>query len=147
MSTTTTFPGPTTPRPIQALRFFRDPFGYFGQMQAEYGDMFRVHIADEKPWHVLSRPEHVKQVFTGSPDLFHAGKANSVLLPLLGDHSVLLLDGAGGWREGAPRDVLHPENVHAVYGVRTTVHTTPGGRAFLALADHDPAPDTLEDHR
>lgn len=60
---------------------------------------------------------------------------------------VLLLDGAGGWREGAPRDVLHPENVHAVYGVRTTVHTTPGGRAFLALADHDPAPDTLEDHR
>ncbi|MBO9532267.1 MAG: cytochrome P450 [Solirubrobacteraceae bacterium] len=96
---TSAFPGPTTPRPLQAMRFFRDPFGYFQQMQAEYGDMFRVSIADEKPWIVLSDPDHIKQVFTGSPAVYHAGKANSVLLPLLGDHSVLLLDGAQHLRQ------------------------------------------------
>jgi cytochrome P450 len=34
----------------------------------------------------------VKQVFTGDPRLLHAGEANIVLLPVLGSHSVLLLD-------------------------------------------------------
>jgi cytochrome P450 len=34
----------------------------------------------------------VKQVFTGDPAVFHAGEANTILLPLVGDHSVLLLD-------------------------------------------------------
>ena len=34
----------------------------------------------------------MKQVFTGDPRLLHAGEANVVLLPVLGSHSVLLLD-------------------------------------------------------
>jgi cytochrome P450 len=36
----------------------------------------------------------VKQVFTGDPGVFHAGEANEILLPLVGDNSVLLLDDA-----------------------------------------------------
>jgi cytochrome P450 len=36
----------------------------------------------------------VKQVFTGDPRVLHAGEANVVLLPMLGHHSVLLLDEA-----------------------------------------------------
>ena len=40
----------------------------------------------------LSDPDAVKQVFTGDPRLLHAGEANVVLLPVLGSHSVLLLD-------------------------------------------------------
>ena len=40
-----------------------------------------------------SRPDLVKQVFTGDPSLFHAGEANAVVLePALGPHSVLTLD-------------------------------------------------------
>ena len=34
----------------------------------------------------------MKQVFTGDPRLLHAGEANVVLMPVLGSHSVLLLD-------------------------------------------------------
>jgi cytochrome P450 len=93
MTATATIPGPKTPRAVQAVRFFREPFEYFSSMRKLHGDVFEVHIADEKPWVVLSDPEHIKQVFTGSAEIFHAGKANSILLPLLGDHSVLLLDG------------------------------------------------------
>lgn len=93
MTATTTIPGPATPRAINAVRFFREPFDYFAGLRKLHGDTFRVHIADEKPWVVLSDPAHIKQVFTGSPEVFHAGKANSILLPLLGDASVLLLDG------------------------------------------------------
>jgi cytochrome P450 len=59
-----------------------------------YGDMFTVRIAQEGTWVLLADPDHVKQVFTGDPGVFHAGEANEILLPLVGDHSVLLLDDA-----------------------------------------------------
>ena len=42
-------------------------------------------------WIVLSTPEDVKQVFTSDPRTFHAGEGNRTLLPVLGEHSVLLL--------------------------------------------------------
>jgi len=57
-----------------------------------YGDMFTLKIANEGTWVFLSHPDAVKQVFTGDPRLLHAGEANVVLLPVLGSHSVLLLD-------------------------------------------------------
>lgn len=98
-SAASTVPGPRSPRAFQALGFFSRSMPYFARQRAKYGDIFRVNIADEKPWVVVHQPEHVKQVFTGSPAVFHAGKANSVLLPLLGDHSVLLLDDAPHLRQ------------------------------------------------
>jgi len=57
-----------------------------------YGDMFTIRIAHEGTWVFVSDPEAIKQVFTGDPRLLHAGEANLVLLPVLGEHSVLLLD-------------------------------------------------------
>ena len=98
-ATKTQIPGPRAPRAWQALGFFMRGTPYFARLQARYGPVFRTHIADEKPWVVLSDPALVKQVFTGSPAIFHAGKANSVLLPILGDSSVLLLDDAPHLRQ------------------------------------------------
>ena len=40
----------------------------------------------------VTHPDAVKQVFTGDPRLLHAGEANGILRPILGHHSVLLLD-------------------------------------------------------
>jgi cytochrome P450 len=60
--------------------------------EARYGDMFTIRIAHEETWVILSAPAAVKQVFTGDPRLLHAGEGNRILLPVLGDHSVLLLD-------------------------------------------------------
>jgi cytochrome P450 family 135 len=57
-----------------------------------YGDMFTLRIANEGTWVFVSDPDAVKQIFTGDPRLLHAGEANVVLLPVLGSHSVLLLD-------------------------------------------------------
>ena len=54
--------------------------------------MFTLKIANEGTWVFISHPDAVKQVFTGDPRLLHAGEANIVLLPVLGSHSVLLLD-------------------------------------------------------
>ncbi|MDQ8046955.1 MAG: cytochrome P450 [Patulibacter sp.] len=114
-TSTTRIPGPRAPRAWQAFGFFTRSAPYFAKQQAKHGDVFEVHIADEKPWVVLSHPDLVKQVFTGSPAVFHAGKANSILLPLLGDSSVLLLDGAEHMRQ---RKLLLP----AFHGQRMTAY-------------------------
>ena len=57
-----------------------------------YGDMFTLRITNEGRWIFVSDPDAVRQIFTGDPRLLHAGEANVLLLPLLGSHSVLLLD-------------------------------------------------------
>jgi cytochrome P450 family 135 len=62
------------------------------ELHRRHGDMFTVQIAQEGTWVFLAHPDAVKQVFTGDPRLLHAGEANRILLPLLGHHSVLLLD-------------------------------------------------------
>jgi cytochrome P450 len=40
----------------------------------------------------LANPADIKTVFTGDPAVFHAGEGNHVLEPVMGRHSVLLLD-------------------------------------------------------
>jgi cytochrome P450 family 135 len=60
--------------------------------QARYGDVWTMRIAQEGDWVMLSDPDHVKEVFTGDPGVFHAGEGNAILAPLVGHTSVLTLD-------------------------------------------------------
>src|SRR4051794_26216036 len=85
-------PGPSTPRALQTARWAARPIRFLQDWRERFGDVFTVKIAQEGTWVMLSDPEHVKQVFTGDPKIFHAGEGNTSLLPLVGDHSVLLLD-------------------------------------------------------
>src|SRR5215211_6013978 len=92
MATASLPPGPRTPRTLQTARWIARPAAFLEDAARRYGDMFTLRIANEGTWVFLSDPEAVKQVFTGDPRLLHAGEANIVLLPVLGSHSVLLLD-------------------------------------------------------
>jgi cytochrome P450 len=57
-----------------------------------YGDVFTIHIAPAGRGVVLANPEHIREVFAGPPETFHAGEGNAILGPIMGEHSVLLLD-------------------------------------------------------
>ena len=92
-------PGPTWPRAVQTLRWLVRPTAMMEELHRRHGDMFTVQIANEGTWVFLAHPDAVKQVFTGDPRLLHAGEANRILLPLLGHHSVLLLDDAAHMRQ------------------------------------------------
>src|SRR5215216_5221944 len=94
MNSTSLPPGPSTPRPLQTIRWIARPAAMMEDCRRRYGDMFTLRIAHEGTWVFLADPEAVKQVFTGDPRVLHAGEANVVLLPMLGHHSVLLLDEA-----------------------------------------------------
>ena len=85
-------PGPRAPRALQTARWIARPAAFMEDAARRYGDMFTLRIANEGTWVFISDPDAVKQVFTGDPRLLHAGEANIVLLPVLGSHSVLLLD-------------------------------------------------------
>jgi cytochrome P450 len=87
-------PGPPAPRPLQTVRWIFRPGAMLEDCRRRYGDMFTLRIAHEGIWVFLAHPDAVKQVFTGDPRVLHAGEANVVLLPMLGHHSVLLLDGS-----------------------------------------------------
>jgi cytochrome P450 len=66
---------------------------YMERCRRTYGDVFTMRIAQEGTWVFLADPDAVREVFTGDPAVFHAGEANRILRPWLGDNSVLLLDG------------------------------------------------------
>ena len=86
-------PGPRRPRAVQTAAWITRPGPFMVRAQARYGDVFTMRIGGEPPWVMLAHPDAVKEVFTGDPAVFHAGKANLVLRPLVGHASVLLLDG------------------------------------------------------
>jgi cytochrome P450 family 135 len=99
VSATGPIPGPTSPRAVQTVRWLVRPWAMMEELHRRHGDMFTVQIANEGTWVFLAHPDAVKQVFTGDPRLLHAGEANRILLPLLGHHSVLLLDDEAHMRQ------------------------------------------------
>ncbi len=82
------------PRALQTAIWFRRAQWMMAECRKRFGETFRLSIAHEGTWVMVSNPDDVKTVFTGDPRLLHAGEANRILLPILGEHSLLLLDGA-----------------------------------------------------
>jgi cytochrome P450 len=86
-------PGPRRPAALQTVSWFRGAQAMMRRCHARYGETFTLRILHEGTWVMLSNPAHIRQVFAGDPQVLHAGAGNRVLLPVLGPHSVLLLDG------------------------------------------------------
>jgi cytochrome P450 len=85
-------PGPAMPRAVQTAIWSRRAQWMLAECRRRFGDTFRLEIAYEGTWILLSHPDDVRRVFTGDPKVLHAGEANGILRPVLGDNSVLLLD-------------------------------------------------------
>jgi cytochrome P450 len=80
------------PRAAQTIGWIARTGPFLERCHQRHGDVFSVRIAQEGTWVMLANPDHVRQVFTGDPKVFHAGEANAILRPVVGDNSVLLLD-------------------------------------------------------
>jgi cytochrome P450 len=117
------------------------PDATFARWRRRYGDVFRANTLMNGPMVVLCDPAAIKEVFTGPPDVLSAGQANAVLEPVVGDRSVLLLDGAEHLRQ---RKLLlppfHGERMRAYETIMREaadrdIDTWPVGRPF-ALRPH-----------
>ncbi len=92
-------PGPPESMLVQTYRYFADPEGYLRKLAAKYGDIFEIETIVFGKEVCVVRPAEIKQIFTSDPDELRAGEANTVLEPVLGKKSVLLLDGAEHLRQ------------------------------------------------
>jgi cytochrome P450 len=86
-------PRPDLSRYMMGIGFMLTPTRFFDACQRSCGDYFTLLPEADRVLVVTADPVAVKQVFTGDPDLLHAGEGNVTLAPILGPGSTLLLDG------------------------------------------------------
>ena len=132
-------PGPRLPRYLQTALLILRPDATLRRWQARYGNVFTVRSALSGRLVLVADPAAIKDVFTGPPGELRAGEANAVLAPVLGERSVLLLDGAEHLRQ---RRLLlppfHGERMRAYEAIMRQaadrdIDSWPVGRSFALL--------------
>ncbi|MEJ7875713.1 MAG: cytochrome P450 [Solirubrobacterales bacterium] len=86
-------PGPPYPAPVQMLGFWNRPLAFLEGCRARYGKRFTLKFPATPSFVVLTEPDQIKEIYTAPPDVLQPGVGASVLTPLVGRHSVILLDG------------------------------------------------------
>ncbi len=86
-------PGTRLPRVLQAALWASYPSALSRYSQRRFGDTFTLRPLGIGDVVVLTRPEAIREVFTGDREVFRAGEANAVMGPMVGGNSLLLLDG------------------------------------------------------
>jgi cytochrome P450/predicted unusual protein kinase regulating ubiquinone biosynthesis (AarF/ABC1/UbiB family) len=98
-------PGPASPPLVQAMRWVQWPLSLLDECASRYGETFTLRLPAAPPLVFFSHPDAIKAIFTGDEEALRAGEANYRLEPILGRHSLLILDGAEHLRE---RRLLQP---------------------------------------
>ncbi|HEX5928149.1 MAG TPA: cytochrome P450 [Solirubrobacterales bacterium] len=93
------------PRLVQSLRFNQRQIELVFRARREQGEVFRMHGATEDPVTVTSHPDHVRSLFTASPEQAPSLTGESPLRPIVGPDSVLT---AVGPRHMRQRKLLLP---------------------------------------
>src|SRR5690625_3224803 len=113
-------PGPRLPRVVQAALSLAAPVAVFPAAARRFGVPFTLDLMPRgRKVVAVAQPEQVRDVFAGSPAVFHAGKGHEILRPLLGDDSLLL---QGGRDHARARRLLAPAfGRREIDGYRTLV--------------------------
>lgn len=85
-------PGPRMPSALQAVGWAERPLPFMERCHERYGDIFTMRIRHAGTWVFLCDPEDIKRVFTADSATLGVGEANSLLGPILGSRSVMLLE-------------------------------------------------------
>jgi cytochrome P450 len=132
-------PAPPLPRAAQMAGFAFAGDRFLDWCHRQYGPAVSLRTYFDEGFVMVFDPELVKQVFQGSPGQLHAGEANVMLGPLLGQRSVLLLDGVEHLRHR--RLMLPPFHGERMRSWTEVIHAStdaevaswPRGREFRLL--------------
>src|SRR5665213_959594 len=86
-------PGPPMPLAAQTLAFWGNIDRFLRTCEGRYGPMFTMRVFPWGPTVVVSDPEAIEAVLTGSPQTWRAGESYALLAPLIGERSIVVLDG------------------------------------------------------
>jgi len=133
--------GPRLPGIAQLFLLYLRPTEFLTSCAARYGDTFTLRIPGVPPFVQTSEPAFIEAIFKGDPDIFLGGRANIGLKPVVGENSLLLLDGK---RHRRDRKLIMPtflgERMHA-YGsvireiVNAAIDRWPVGKPFAVHAE------------
>jgi cytochrome P450 len=85
-------PGSRLPALIQTALFMTVRPHLLRHFRRRHGDVFTTRLVGGQVVVTLSRPEHVREIFAGTPAVFHAGEGNEILRPVMGPQSVMITD-------------------------------------------------------
>jgi cytochrome P450 family 135 len=86
-------PGPGLPRIVQTFGFMLAGPRFLEACRRRYGDAVAFRTVFDSGFVMIFDPALVKELFQGPGEQLRAGEANVMLGPVLGERSVLLLDG------------------------------------------------------
>jgi len=84
-------PGPRVPSVVQLLGTWTRPTASLERLR-RYGPRVTVRLPFQPPLVILSDPADIKALFTAPADAVHPGEGASILAPIVGRNSVILLD-------------------------------------------------------
>lgn len=88
--------GPRTPKYLRIFRLLKlifRPLNYLENYAYRYGDIFKIGGDTSPPFVYVSNPYAIKEIFSADPDQFETGRGNRSLNFILGDRSLILMDG------------------------------------------------------
>ncbi len=97
--------GPKNPPFLQRLQWIVRPLETLDARSQKYGDTFRVRSNKLTTILYFSSPQALQTIFTADPEQLNSAEGNKLLKPLLGEHSLILLDGKSHQRQ---RQLLMP---------------------------------------
>jgi len=86
-------PGPRAPAAVNMARLVQRPLESLIGWRERYGDAYTVKLPVFGVGVYVSDPDAIREMLTGDQSDLHAGEANAPLSPVLGERSVLILDG------------------------------------------------------
>jgi cytochrome P450 family 135 len=81
------------PTLAQTAGYMRDPILFLKNARKRYGEPFTLSLLGFGTIVVISEPKLLQELTNGPPSIFMAGEANAPLAPVMGRHSLPLLDG------------------------------------------------------
>lgn len=86
------------------MEWIADPLAFQDRYQRQLGDIFTMHLSGLDPCVVVGHPQAIQDIFNQDAR-FDVGRGNALAQPLVGEHSLMLLDGKRHRRE---RKLLMP---------------------------------------
>jgi cytochrome P450 family 110 len=93
-----------TPPWLQLIQWIADPLGFQDKWSRKFGDMFTMQLGGLGSFVVIGNPKAIQDIFS-QDSKFDIGRGNAIAQPLVGENSLMLLDGDRHRRE---RKLLMP---------------------------------------
>lgn len=88
----------------QFLTWVADPLRFQRICRAKYGDIFTIQLGGMSPYVIVGDPQAIHDIFS-QDGRFDSGRGNAIAAPLIGENSLMLMDGDRHRRE---RKLLMP---------------------------------------